>query len=130
VEGVWSEAEEVRGLGNAWEDGFAEELDGGAAEEGAQVELYWLDEAREVVDHQDGLVFVAAQVRKYRQVRGMQELDGAASEDRVALANRDQSAHPVQQRAGHATLRFDVHRLVVVDGVDHQRQIQRLRVGS
>ena len=60
----------------------------------------------------------------------MQELDGAAAEDRVALADGDQAPHPVEQRARVAPLRLDVDRLVAVDRVDDQRQVERLRVGA
>ena len=125
-----AKTEEVRRLADARKDGFAEELHRRVALEGAQIELRRLDEARQVIDHQDRLALVAAQIREHRQVGRVEELDVAPTEDGVALADGDQPPHPVEQRAGAAQLGLDVDRLVVIDGVDHQRQIQGLRVGA
>ena len=70
----------------------------------------------------------SAQEGQHLAVLGQQELDVAAAEHRVLGAQRDQATHPPQQRAGVVALRFDVDRLVVVLGVDDDRQVQPLRV--
>ena len=54
----------------------------------------------------------------------------AAAERLVLLAQRDQPLRPPQQRVRVVLLRFDVDRLVVVLGVDDDRQDQPLRVGA
>ena len=59
-----------------------------------------------------------------------QELDRAAAERPMLLAQRDHPAHPVQQRERRSLLRLDVHRLVAVDRIHDQRRVEPRRIGA
>jgi len=74
--------------------GVAEELDGDRPAELAEVELDTLDEAAQIHDHQDELVLVTAQEGEHLAVRRPQQLERAASERVVALAQADEALHP------------------------------------
>src|SRR5437016_1741939 len=89
IERMRAETEEVGVFANGREDRLAEQLDGDVAREQAQVELHRLDEPRQVVDDQHPLALMAPNIGQDRQVGWVQELDVAAAEDRVSLADRD-----------------------------------------
>ena len=95
-----------------------------------EVELAVLRETREVRDHEDLLVLVAAHEREDTVVVGGQELDVAAPEHVVAVAKRDDPSHPPEQRVRVRRLRLDVDSLEVELGVDDHRQVELLRIGA
>ena len=68
------------------------------------------------------LVAVLAHERQDARVVGAQELDRAAPERGEALAQRDEALRPPEQRRRVLLLVLDVERLVVVLGVDDDRQ--------
>ena len=124
------EGQRVRAAADLREAVAAEELDRRRAGEEREVQLGVLGEAREVRHHQDALPVVAADEGEDAVVRRVEELDRAAAEGAVALAQRDQPPHPPEQRVRVALLRLDVDRLEVVLGVDDHRQVELLRVGA
>ncbi len=81
-----------------------DELDRRPAVVAREVQLDVLRETAQVRDAQDGHAIVLPQVGKDSAVVGMDELEGAAAEDRMGAAHADEPLHPVQQRAGNALL--------------------------
>src|SRR5207302_1092209 len=106
----------------------ADQLDRRAARETREVELDVLREARQVRDAQDLDALVLAQVREDAAVLRTQEGLAATPEDRVRLADADDPLHPVEQRAGYALLRLDVHGLIAVDRIGDERGVERVHV--
>jgi len=95
-----------------------------------EIERDALGEPGQVRDHEDTLVLVAAQKGEHLGVLRVQELNPAATEHRMTVTKRDETAHPPQQRVRIAVLRLDVDRLVVVLGIDDDREIELLGVGG
>ena len=60
----------------------------------------------------------------------LQKFQRAPPQRRPALAHAENPLHPPEQRAGVALLRFDVDRLVVILGIEDDRQIKTLRIRS
>lgn len=97
VHRVRPEGEQVGQVADVGEARLAEHLDRRRAAEAGEVELDVLRMTREVRHDQDGALLVAAQVCQHAPVLGVQELQLAAAEHRVALAQRQHAAHPPQQ---------------------------------
>src|SRR6266851_8871471 len=110
VVAVGGQADEVGLLPDGREPGLAEELDRRMPGPGAEVELDGLGGAGEIVDGQDRLAPVLADVGEDAVVDGPQEAQGAPPEDPGLLAGGDEVLHPVQQRGGRAQLRLDIDR--------------------
>src|SRR4051794_12320148 len=121
--------EQVRQLADAREARAAIELDRIAALPVRQVELDGLCRARHVVDAENDVVLVAADVREDAPVRRLERPVVAQAEDRVFLAQRDEAARPAQERRRRPELRLDVDRLIAVDRVHQRRQVELCEVG-
>ena len=76
------------------------------------------------------LLLVTADVGQHLAVVGADELDAAAAEHRVLPAQRDHALHPLQQRRRRALLRLDVDRLVAVDRVHDDGEVEPGRIGA
>jgi hypothetical protein len=123
---VWTERDEVGQLADRGEFVVPEHLDRGVTTVLRQVQLNRLDEARQVGNHEDRFVFVLSHERQYFAVLGMQELDAAASERLIALAERDQPLHPPQQRLRVGLLCLNVDGRVVVLRVGDDWEVEPL----
>ena len=73
---------------------------------------------------------IAPDERKHLAVVRAEDLERAAAERPVALAQRDQPFHPPQERVGVLLLGFHVDRLGVVFGVDDDGQVEPLWIGG
>src|SRR5215467_16032507 len=136
VEAVAGQGQQVAELADRREDHASHALDRRDALEPAQVQLDRLREPGQVVDAQDhvrrvrfrvrvmGGMLVLADERQHARVGGVQLLIAAPPEDRVPLADLDHPPGPVQQRAAVALLGLDVERLVAVDWVHDQREVE------
>src|SRR5687767_1825968 len=94
-EAVRPEAQEIRPVGgNLREDRVADQLDRPPARILLEVELAGLHEAREVVHAEDAVVSVLADIGEDLAVLGPEELDRAAPEDGMALAEADEPLRP------------------------------------
>ena len=109
---------------------LTEQLDGPAAGELLQIQFDILREPRQIRDHQDLLIAVAADKRQDAVIRRSELFVCPAAQGRIAPAQGDQPLHPPQQRRRILLLRLDVHRGVEILGVDDDRRIEALRVGS
>jgi hypothetical protein len=127
---VWAEGEEVRALGDGGEFGAAEEFDGDEALPGGEIEFHGLDEAGEVGDDEDGMVFVATDEGDDFAIFGVKELDGAEAEGDPAFAECDEAFHPPEERVRVALLDVDVDGFVVVFGIEVDGEIERLGIGA
>ncbi len=97
VEGVLGQRQEIRPFADGRKARPAHQLGGDAPVELAQIQLHVVREAREVRDHQHGLVLELPDEGQYLGILRLEELDGAAPERLVALAQGDQPLHPPQQ---------------------------------
>ena len=75
-----------------------------------------------------GLVGVPPDEREGMPVVRVEELDRAAPEGRMPLAQGDEPLHPPEERMRVRMLGLDVDGLVVVLGVDDDRQVELLAV--
>src|SRR5438309_7950960 len=116
VVAVGRQADEVRLFANGGEPGLAQELDRRVPGPGAEVELDGLGRAGEIVDGQNRLALVLADVGEYAVVGGAQETERPPAEHPRLLAGPDEVLHPVEQRGRRALLCLDIDRLVAVDG--------------
>ena len=129
-EGVGGEREGVGLIGDAGEGDVAEHLDGDAAREVGEVELYGLGEAREVGEAEDGLAggvgtaVVAANIGEDFAVFGAEEFKGATTEDLEEFAQGDHVAGPVEEGGLIAELGFYVDGLVAVDGIHDDGEVE------
>ena len=129
-EAVCGQREHVGQVAGRRERLAAGQLDRHRAAPRRQVELHRLRLAREIVDAEDALVLMLADIGEDLAVVGIEEGEATAAEDTVLLAHRDQPAHPVEQRVGLVLLGLDVDRLVAVDRIHHRRQVERLGIGA
>ena len=60
----------------------------------------------------------------------MEELESPPAEGRVTFPERDEALHPPEERCGVVLLSLDVDGLVVVLGVDDDREVEPLGVGA
>ena len=129
VEVMPTEREQIRPVAHHRELGAAHQLDGHHSLHAGEIELDVLHVPRQVRDHEDDLVLEAAHERQDARVRRVQELDRAASEGPEALPQGNEALGPPEERVRVRLLRFDVERLVVILGVDDDRQDHPLRIG-
>ena len=96
-----------------------------------QVELNGLGVPGEVRDHQERRMAVElAHQRQHTMVVGVEEAHRPPAEHVVLLAQRDQLAHPPQQRRRVGLLGLHVDVLVVVTGFDDEWQIEAVGAGG
>ena len=130
VKSVPAQGQQVGQLADRRKLGVAEQLDGAHPLPLSEIELHVLHEARQVGDDEDRLVLELPHEGQHAGVAGGEQLHRAAAERLELLAQRDEALGPPEQRVGVVLLRLDVDRLVVVLGVDDDRQDQPLRVGA
>jgi len=132
VEVVRAEREDVRRAADRGKARVAQHLDGRHALQRREIQLDRLRPGGEVRDHQHRVVLPAPEIGQHRLVARAQELDAAAAEHRRALAGGDERARGVEQGGGQLVLRGHVDRLVVVDrvGDDGQVELGGLRGGE
>ena len=75
-----------------------EDFNGHASGELRQIELHYLGEAREIHNHENRFVFVAAQKRQHLRVIWKKELERAAGKSAEIFPGRDDAAHPPKER--------------------------------
>ena len=104
VEGVRAESKEIGLVADRWKVAPAEHLDRLLPLEGGEVEIRVLHEAGEVGQHQDRLALVCRSAPRVAPdegqdlaVLGVEELERAATEGRVLLAQLDEPPGPAQQ---------------------------------
>ena len=128
IERVRAEREEIRNVADLRKLGAPKELVWHLPFELREIELHKLHEARQVRDDEDRLVAMLPDEREDARVVRAEKLDRPAAERLVTLAERDDALHPPEERVRVVVLRFDVERLVVVLGIDDDRQDETLRI--
>ena len=126
---VGAERQEIGKVADRGEVRLPEQLNGNTALVRGKVELDVLGMPGEVRHHQDRLVLEVADEGKDLPVLRIQELERAAAERLVALAQRDQALHEPEERRGVRLLGLDVQRLEVILGIDDHREVEPLRIG-
>src|SRR6266542_3236779 len=96
----------------------------------AQVEQDGLRRPREVIDAEHGFALVTPRESQNLPVLRVEEFERPAAEYMMLFPHHYHLAHPVQQRRRVAMLRLDVDRLIAVNRVHVQREIQLREIGS
>src|SRR5262245_59518002 len=124
VEAVGTEAEEVRPVADGGEAGLSEHLEGDGAAVAREIELDRLRTLGEIRDDEDALFGQLAREGQHGGVARPQELDRPAAEGVRALPGGDETPHRVEQRGRRRPLCGDVDRLVAVDRVGDDGQVE------
>ena len=122
--------QEIRRVADGRELNLAEQLHGSPALERRQIKLDRLHEARQVRDAEDGFVFILSDVDENLAVPRREELDRPPAERLELLPQRDEAAHPVEERRRLALLGLDVDRLIAEHRVDDGRRVEPVEVGA
>jgi hypothetical protein len=123
-----AERDDVGRFLDRWKIILAEDFHERAAGESGQIDLGRLREAREVHHDQNGLVFMPPEKREDLVVFREEKFERTTREGAEILPHGNDAARPPKQRGKILLLVLDVDRLVMIFGIDRDRQVELLRI--